>query len=67
MRASCWLEITRGWSIRAVLTVLFTSYAMTLIDSLDSLAIFGRKRDFAEAVRHISTAVSFDKDIYTIT
>lgn len=58
-----WLETKLVVLDRVCLRVLSTSYAMTLIDSLDSLAIFGRKKDFADAVKHISTAVSFDKDI----
>ncbi len=37
------------------------SYALTLIDSLDSLAVFGRKADFAAAVRYLGKNISFDK------
>jgi mannosidase alpha-like ER degradation enhancer 1 len=38
------------------------NFSLTLIDSLDTLAIMGKRDDFAHAVRLIIDTVSFDQD-----
>lgn len=41
----------------------YNGVALTLIDSLDTLAVLGNRSEFARGVRWVSTHVSFDLDI----
>lgn len=38
------------------------NYTLTLIDSLDTLAVLGDKQEFEEAIRNVIKYVNFDKD-----
>ena len=41
----------------------YTGVALTLIDSLDTLAVLGNATEFARGVRWVGAHVSFDQDI----
>ena len=41
----------------------YNGVALTLIDSLDTLAVLGNASEFAKGVRWVGSHVSFDQDI----
>ncbi|KAI8902511.1 glycoside hydrolase [Globomyces pollinis-pini] len=50
---------SQDWYVNDVLG----NYSLTLVDSLDALAIFGKQKEFEQSVKRVIQTVSFSKDV----